>query len=45
MTKVPPKKEEDMLVPIPTPIRKPIFLLFTLKLLAILSKGARGYGL
>ena len=39
MTKIPPKKEECLFVPILIPIWKPVFLLFSIKLLTILSNG------
>ena len=43
MTKIPPNKEECMFVPILIPIWKPVFLLFTTKLLAIFSKWGWGW--
>ena len=39
MTRIPPKKEDCVSVPILMPIWKPLFLLFTIKCLANLSKG------
>ena len=39
MMKIPPKKEEGMFVPILIPLWKPVFLLFAIKLPAILNGG------
>ena len=39
MTRIPPKKEDCVSVPILIPVWKPLFLLFTIKHFAVLSKG------
>lgn len=44
MTKTDPKKDECMFVPILIPIWKPVFLLFAIKLLPILSNWGGGEG-